>query len=98
MKDEKVELTRQERLEYWQLCRIVLDYKYRRVTKQEAFEQFCRQLKLPVGVGQLLFPPMVRMTVQELKQAFPDWIKKEMEPTFEDLTHAKRRGCTGQAG
>lgn len=98
MKDESTELSREERLEYWQVCRILIDYKHRVITKPEAISAFSRQLMLPEGLGAMLFHPMIKMTIPELKAAFPDWIKKDMEPKFEDLTHAKRRGYKSQAG
>ncbi|MDR9428818.1 MAG: hypothetical protein RI553_12015 [Salibaculum sp.] len=89
--EDKVGLhTREEKMAYWQMCRVALDYKYQHIKKAEAIAQFAYWADLPKTVSWMLLSSMVQMHAKELRKAFPDWITKEQEPKFHDQQKATR--------
>jgi len=84
--DEVKPLTREDKMMWWQLCRIAIDYKLHRLYKSEALEQFSRCAELPPGLCWMLLKPMSQEKVSYLRKAFPDWITKDMEPKFNDAS------------
>lgn len=81
MQDYKKPMTREERLEYWRLCRIILDHRANRITKQQAFKEFCAYLDMPKALAKPLFDAMRLEKGDSLKRARPDWIGKEPDVT-----------------
>lgn len=91
MEEEDAPLTLEEKFEYWQLCRIAIDYKKHAVSKIQAIEEFAAWSEMPKGVAWMLLDSMRKMTLPELQKAFPDWINKRDEPKFRDATFGVRR-------
>lgn len=90
--DEVKPLTREDKMAWWQLCRIAIDYKLHRMYKSEALEEFSRWAELPPGLCWMLLKPMSQEKVSYLRKAFPKWITKDKEPKFDDASKATRDG------
>jgi hypothetical protein len=91
LEDEDAPLTKLERFEYWQLCRIAIDYRHGHLNKGQALDQFARWACVPRNVAWMLLDPMRKQPTPELRKAFPSWIKKEDEPKFKDASNATRK-------
>lgn len=90
---EDVELkTPEEKMAWWQMCRIAIDYKNKHLTKAEALKQFSYWAELPPSVSWLLLRHMATEHINNLRKAFPSWITKDKEPTFDDASKATRAG------
>jgi hypothetical protein len=74
-------MTREQKLEYWRLCRIILDYKRHAITKEQAFEEFRAHIDLPKVLAKMLFEPMRKEKADSLRRAYPDWIGEEPDIT-----------------
>lgn len=94
--DEEKPLTREEKMEWWQLCRIAIDYKQNRMHKAEALEEFSRWAELPQGLCWMMLQPLAQEKVSYLRKAFPDWITKDKEPRFNDASKTTRARNTAQ--
>ena len=88
---EEQKLTRKDRMEFWQLCRITIDYKNKSIGKDEAVRQFSIHTGLPPVLSRMLLDPMIKETIPHLRKAYPDWITKDMVPQFGDATRGTRR-------
>jgi len=88
--------TPEEKMAYWQMCRIAIDLKNKNLTKAEALEQFSYWADLPPSISWMLLKPMAAERIDYLRKAFPDWITKDKEPTFDDASKATRAGNLAQ--
>lgn len=91
MDEPDVELTREEAMEYWQMCRVAIDYKNKRITKEQALDEFSYWSKMPREIAWLMLDPMRHENIEHLRQAFPDWIDKADEPKVRDARTATRK-------
>ena len=91
MEEEDAPLTREEKFEYWQLCRITIDYKKHAISKGQAIEEFSYWSEMPKDVAWMLLDSMRNMSILDLKKAFPDWIRRRDQPKFRDATFGVRR-------
>ena len=88
---EDAKLTRKDKLEFWQLCRITIDYKNKVIGRDEALRQFGAYTGLPPALSKMMLDPMSKETIPHLRKAFPDWITKDMVPALKDTTRGTRK-------
>lgn len=82
--------TPEEKMAWWQMCRIAIDFKNKHLTKAEALKEFSYWAELPPGICWMLLKPMAAERIDYLRKAFPDWITKDKEPKFDDAGKATR--------
>jgi|AKVG01.1.fsa_nt_gi hypothetical protein len=88
--------TPEEKMAWWQMCRIAIDYKNGHLTRAEALKDFSYWAELPASVSWLLLNPLAKERIDYLRKAFPDWITKDKEPKFDDAGKATRAGNLSQ--
>lgn len=72
--------TPEEKMAYWQLCRVAIDLKAKRLDREEALRQFSYWADLPPHVAWMLLQPMSKDKVEELRKGLPDTIGPDPAP------------------
>ena len=75
--------TNEEKMALWQMNKIAIEYKRGILKRGEATQRFSYWAELPPSISWLLLGPMAASSHQELMKAFPKWITKDKEPTFD---------------
>lgn len=76
MQRKEKPLTNQDRLEYWQMCRTIIDMRRHLITKEEARKRFALWSDLPTDIANQLFEVMRKQTILQLMKASPKWLPK----------------------
>ena len=85
--------TNEDKMALWQMSRIAIEYKRGVLKRGPATQQFSYWAQLPPSISWMLLGPMAAMSHEELMKAFPKWITKDKEPTFDhDPAKATRAG------
>jgi len=82
--------TNEEKMALWQMNKIAIEYKRGTLKRGEATQRFSYWAELPPSVSWMLLGPMAASSHDELMKAFPKWITKDKEPTFDDASKATR--------
>lgn len=98
MQRKEKPLTNKERLEYWQMCRALIEMKKRHgagISQKEARRRFKMWSDLPENLSDMLFDVMRKQTTKELSTALPRSIPKY--PRFRYIEEPKPRADKGKA-
>lgn len=82
--------TNEQKMEYWQMCRVCIDYRNHRIEARDALRQFSYWSQLPPKIAFTFMKAMSADSNAVLRKAFPDFVGKE--PEYEDLRKATRNG------
>lgn len=82
--------TNEQKMEYWQMCRVCIDYRNKRILPRDALRQFSYWSQLPPKIAFPLMRAMAADSTSVLRKAFPDFVGEE--PEYEDLRKATRNG------
>lgn len=97
MQRKEKPLTNKERLEYWQMCRALIDMKRRdsaAISKIEGRRRFRMWSDLPNTLSDMLFDVMQKQNTKELSKALPNSISKY--PRFRYIEEPKPRADKGK--
>lgn len=94
MQRKEKPLTNKERIEYWQMCRALIEMRGGRITKEEARRRFKMWADLPQGLSDMLFDSMRKQFIKDLSKGFPKSIPKY--PNFRYIEEPKPRADKGK--
>lgn len=85
-------LTNKDRIEYWQMCRALIEMRGGRITKEEARRRFKMWADLPQGLSDMFFDAMRKQFIKDLSKGFPKSIPKYPNFRYIESLHRADKG------